>query len=181
MYNACVLSSTAWAVPRCSSGQCAAPWAVISTGTASHRTVRLPSCRWELRDLSCGGCVQGATVFDMRYLATIVANCFLAFGEILQMNTRVQELSAGVARVAQLLHTTEAAEDLQQNLTATNISGCCSSGAQPPTSALFHPTPQPAEPPHPSGSARSAAFNTDTRTCVASDSRGRHRNAASCL
>lgn len=78
-----------------------------------------------------GVCMQGATVFDMRYLATIVANCFLAFGEILQMNTRVQELSAGVARVAQLLHTTEAAEGLQQQLTATNISGCCSSGAPP--------------------------------------------------
>lgn len=75
-----------------------------------------------------GGCVQGATVFDMRYLATIVANCFLAFGEILQMNTRVHELSAGVARVAQLLCTTEAAEGLQRELTATNISGCCASG-----------------------------------------------------
>ena len=73
-------------------------------------------------------CVQGTTVFDMRYLATIVANCFLAFGEILQMNTRVQELSAGVARVAQVLHTTEVAEGLQRELTATNISGCCPSG-----------------------------------------------------
>lgn len=78
---------------------------------------------------SRGGCVQGATVFDMRYLATIVANCFLAFGEILQMNTRVHELSAGVARVAQLLCTTEAAEGLQRELTTTNISGCCASGA----------------------------------------------------
>jgi hypothetical protein len=69
------------------------------------------------------GCVQGSTVFEMRYLATIVSNCFLAFGEILQMQTRVKELSAAVSRVAQLLATAEAAEDLQRECTASNITG----------------------------------------------------------
>lgn len=67
--------------------------------------------------------MQGSTVFEMRYLATIVSNCFLAFGEILQMQTRVRELSAGVSRVSQLLATAEAAEDLQRDCTASNITG----------------------------------------------------------
>lgn len=67
--------------------------------------------------------LQGSTVFEMRYLATIVSNCFLAFGEILQMQTRVRELSAAVSRVSQLLSTAEAAEDLQRDCTASNVAG----------------------------------------------------------
>lgn len=59
----------------------------------------------------------------MRYLATIVSNCFLAFGEILQLQTRVRELSAAVARVSQVLLTAEASEDLQRECTAASISG----------------------------------------------------------
>jgi hypothetical protein len=75
--------------------------------------------------------MQGSTVFEMRYLATIVSNCFLAFGEILQMHTRVRELSAGVARVSQLLATAEAAEDLQREITASNIDGSVHSPGTP--------------------------------------------------
>ena len=84
----------------------------------------------------CHGHVQGSTVFEMRYLATIVSNCFLAFGEILQMQTRVRELSAAVSRVSQLLATAEAAECLQRDCTASNVAGAAlPDGTAPPQHA----------------------------------------------
>ena len=67
--------------------------------------------------------LQGSTVYEMRYLATIVSNCFLAFGDLLRLQTRVRELSAAVARVSQVLLTVEASEDLQRECTAASISG----------------------------------------------------------
>jgi hypothetical protein len=72
---------------------------------------------------------QGNTVYDMRYLATIVGNCFQAFGEVLQMNTRLAELSAGVTRVSQLLASVESCEGLQREISSAAISGDCISGA----------------------------------------------------
>lgn len=44
------------------------------------------------------GCLQGLLVHNMRYLASVVSNCFTAFGELLALNKRFAELSGGVAR-----------------------------------------------------------------------------------
>ena len=73
--------------------------------------------------------LQGATVFDMRYLATVVANCFLAFGEILQMHSRLHQLSGGVSRVAQLLAAADATAALQQDIGENNICAAPLDGA----------------------------------------------------
>lgn len=35
---------------------------------------------------------------NMRYLASVVSNCFTAFGELLALNKRFAELSGGVTR-----------------------------------------------------------------------------------
>ena len=43
-------------------------------------------------------CVQGLLVHNMRYLASVVSNCFTAFGELLALNKRFAELSGGVGR-----------------------------------------------------------------------------------
>ena len=74
------------------------------------------------RDFSRGVAVQGKTVFAMRYLATVVANCFTAFGDILQLQSRLFELSGGVARVSELLDAAHAADALQQSVVAGNVS-----------------------------------------------------------
>ena len=65
----------------------------------------------------------------MRYLATVVANCFLAFGEILQMHSRLHQLSGGVSRVAQLLAAADAAAALQQDIAEHNIRAAPLDGA----------------------------------------------------
>ena len=44
--------------------------------------------------------VQGQLVNDMRYLASVVTQCFSAFGELLALNKRFAELSGGVTRCA---------------------------------------------------------------------------------
>lgn len=46
--------------------------------------------------------VQGRLVSDMRYLASVVTQCFTAFGELLGMQKRFAELSGGVTRVSEL-------------------------------------------------------------------------------
>ena len=46
---------------------------------------------------------QGLVVHNMRYLASVVTQCFTAFGEILGLQKRVAELSGGVTRVSELL------------------------------------------------------------------------------
>ena len=43
-------------------------------------------------------CVQGELVSDMRYLASVVTQCFTAFGELLALHKRFAELSGGVSR-----------------------------------------------------------------------------------
>jgi hypothetical protein len=78
--------------------------------------------------------MQGATVFAMRYLATVVANCFVAFGEILQMHTRLYQLSGGVMRVAQLIAATSAASQLQASIAERNILAAPLTGAWLPLS-----------------------------------------------
>lgn len=42
--------------------------------------------------------VQGLLVHNMRYLASVVSNCFTAFGELLALHKRFAELSGGVRR-----------------------------------------------------------------------------------
>ena len=46
--------------------------------------------------------VQGAMVHNMRYLASIVTNTFVSFGDILSLHKRFVELAGGVSRVVQL-------------------------------------------------------------------------------
>lgn len=41
---------------------------------------------------------QGQLVNDMRYLASVVTQCFTAFGELLALNKRFAELTGGVTR-----------------------------------------------------------------------------------
>jgi hypothetical protein len=74
-------------------------------------------------------CMQGATVYAMRYLATVVAQCFTAFGDILQLYTSFFELSGGVARVSHLIKASRAALELQQSIALTNISDTPLAGA----------------------------------------------------
>ena len=38
---------------------------------------------------------------NMRYLSSVVSNCFTAFGELLALNKRFAELSGGVTRCVQ--------------------------------------------------------------------------------
>jgi hypothetical protein len=48
-------------------------------------------------------CLQGQLVNDMRYLASVVTQCFTAFGELLALNKRFAELTGGVTRCGALL------------------------------------------------------------------------------
>ena len=42
--------------------------------------------------------MQGQLVNDMRYLASVVTQCFTSFGELLALNKRFAELTGGVTR-----------------------------------------------------------------------------------
>ena len=63
--------------------------------------------------------VQGQLVSEMRYLASVVTQCFTAFGELLGMQKRFAELSGGVTRVSELGGTLRAAA--AQEATIRNI------------------------------------------------------------
>ena len=41
---------------------------------------------------------QGMLVNDMRYLASVVTQCFTAFGELLALHKRFAELTGGITR-----------------------------------------------------------------------------------
>ncbi len=47
---------------------------------------------------------QGALVNDMRYLASVVTQCFTAFGELLALHKRFAELTGGITRHGPALH-----------------------------------------------------------------------------
>ncbi len=47
---------------------------------------------------------QGALVNDMRYLASVVTQCFTAFGELLALHKRFAELTGGITRQSFLWH-----------------------------------------------------------------------------
>lgn len=57
------------------------------------------SCKYSTVHLQYGVAnMQGLLVHNMRYLASVVSNCFTAFGELLALNKRFAELSGGVTR-----------------------------------------------------------------------------------
>lgn len=62
--------------------------------------------------------VQGKLVHDMRYLASVVTQCFTAFGELLALHKRFAELSGGVARVSDMFETLRKATQLDDALLA---------------------------------------------------------------
>ncbi|EIE25187.1 hypothetical protein COCSUDRAFT_65142 [Coccomyxa subellipsoidea C-169] len=68
----------------------------------------------DLNDLAA----QGQLVNDMRYLASVVTQCFTAFGELLALNKRFAELSGGITRVSEMLEVVQKADRLhvEENL-----------------------------------------------------------------
>lgn len=60
--------------------------------------------------------VQGALVHDMRYLASVVTQCFTAFGELLALPKRFSEISGGVNRVSEALEVIHKAEILENEI-----------------------------------------------------------------
>ena len=75
-------------------GTCPKSQASLVRGLKAWTSFRIFS---DCRECVCG-CVQGLLVHNMRYLASVVSNCFTAFGELLALNKRFAELSGGVAR-----------------------------------------------------------------------------------
>ncbi|KAK9846568.1 hypothetical protein WJX81_006713 [Elliptochloris bilobata] len=69
--------------------------------------------------------VQGTLVNDMRYLASVVTQCFTAFGELLALHKRFAELTGGITRVSETLEAIAKADSarldgpLQRSLAAT--------------------------------------------------------------
>lgn len=57
---------------------------------------------------------QGALVHNIRYLASVVTQCFTAFGELLALPKRFAEISGGVNRVSELLEVIEKAKALER-------------------------------------------------------------------
>lgn len=47
--------------------------------------------------------VQGMLVHEMRYLASVVTQCFTGFGELLALQKRFSELTGGMVRVSEML------------------------------------------------------------------------------
>ncbi len=78
-----------------------------------HCVSPVTSCRKLLVPRGAGDpastAVQGQLVSEMRYLASVVTQCFTAFGELLGMQKRFAELSGGVTRVSELGGTLRAA------------------------------------------------------------------------
>lgn len=57
---------------------------------------------------------QGALVHNIRYLASVVTQCFTAFGELLALPKRFAEISGGVNRVSEMLEVIEKAKSLER-------------------------------------------------------------------
>ena len=60
--------------------------------------------------------VQGRLVHAMRYLASVVTQCFTAFGELLGMHKRLAELSGGITRVSEMMDTMSTAAEQEATL-----------------------------------------------------------------
>ena len=70
--------------------------------------------------------VQGRLVHDMRYLASVVTQCFTAFGELLGMHKRLAQLSGGITRVSEMMDTmrTAAEQEAAARAAAAASSAC---------------------------------------------------------
>ena len=80
--------------------------------------------------------VQGRLVHDMRYLASVVTQCFTAFGELLGMHKRLAELSGGITRVSEMMDTMRTAAEQEATLRLTDTA---SSALPPRTHTFRHP------------------------------------------
>ena len=58
---------------------------------------------------------QGSLVHNIRYLASVVTQCFSAFGELLALPKRFAEISGGVNRVSEVLEVIEKAKQMEAN------------------------------------------------------------------
>lgn len=56
---------------------------------------------------------QGALVHNIRYLASVVTQCFTAFGELLALPKRFAEISGGINRVSEMLEVIEKAKTME--------------------------------------------------------------------
>jgi ABC-type uncharacterized transport system fused permease/ATPase subunit len=56
---------------------------------------------------------QGALVHNIRYLASVVTQCFSAFGELLALPKRFAEISGGINRVSEMLEVVDKAAALE--------------------------------------------------------------------
>jgi ABC-type uncharacterized transport system fused permease/ATPase subunit len=72
---------------------------------------------------------QGDVVHNMRYLASVVTQCFSAFGEILGLSKRVAELSGGVGRVSELIEVLKEAQDREKKAAAARIAAAAAEGS----------------------------------------------------
>jgi ABC-type uncharacterized transport system fused permease/ATPase subunit len=61
---------------------------------------------------------QGALVHNIRYLASVVTQCFSAFGELLALPKRFAEISGGINRVSEMLEVVEKAKRVEGEVTA---------------------------------------------------------------
>lgn len=59
---------------------------------------------------------QGSLVHNIRYLASVVTNCFSAFGELLAMPKRFAEISGGINRVSEVLEVIEKAKRMEADI-----------------------------------------------------------------
>ena len=78
--------------------------------------------------------VQGRLVHDMRYLASVVTQCFTASGELLGMHKRLAELSGGVTRVSEMMGAMKAAA--QQEAAIRRAAEASISGSTTPQSYM---------------------------------------------
>lgn len=67
--------------------------------------------------------VQGGMVHNMRYLASIVTNTFVSFGDILSLHKRFVELAGGVSRIVELRDALNAAALTARTMKVTASAG----------------------------------------------------------
>ena len=56
---------------------------------------------------------QGDLVYNIRYLASVVTQCFSSFGELIALPKRFAEISGGITRVSEMLEVIEKAKDVE--------------------------------------------------------------------
>jgi len=56
---------------------------------------------------------QGDLVYNIRYLASVVTQCFSSFGELIALPKRFAEISGGITRVSEMLEVIDKAKDIE--------------------------------------------------------------------